>query len=222
MSSENASHKALNGAVSGNAGRNVWFLCPFFFMSLKNVSHQVLNDPESGNKWRTDFCVISSFTRNWGKTSNEFLNGTSTAFNYRKVTEPQSLQNFICRKCVCVARAVHALAALTCSSTVCPITALQFPCCFSVANILCNSLSCQNISFLWLLLSLKWNVIILLSSEIRTWLQTDLCPSPNARGKTMYEKSLEVYLQIRRGYVIEVFGISYSEKTHETYLVAIS
>jgi hypothetical protein len=38
----------------------------------------------------------------------------------------------------------------------------------------------------------------------------------------MYEKSLEVYLQIRRGYVIEVFGLSYSEKTHETYLVAIS
>jgi len=159
-----------------------------------------------------DFCIISSFTRNWGKTSNEVPNCASTAFSHRKVTQPQSLLNFICRKCVCAARAVHALTVLTCSSTVHPITALQFPCCFSLNNILYNSLSCQNITFLWLLHSLKWNVIILLGSEIRTWLQTDLCPSPNPRGTAMYEKSLEVYFHIHRGYVIEVFRISCSEK----------
>jgi len=161
-----------------------------------------------------DLCVISAFTRNWGKTQNEVPNGTSTAFSHRKVTQPQSLLNFICRKCVCAARAVHALAALTCRSIVHPITALQFPWCFSLTNILYNSLSCQNITFLWLLHSMKWNVIILLSSEIRTWLQTDLCPSPNPRGNAMYEKSLEVYLHIRKGYVIEVLRISCSEKIH--------
>jgi hypothetical protein len=167
------------------------------------------------SEYQSDFCVISSFTRNCGKTSSKVANGTSTAFNHRKLTEPQrphSLQNFICRKCVCAARAVHALAALTCSSIVYPITVLQFPCSFCLSNILFNSLSCQNIAFLWLLNSLKLNVIILLSSEVRTWLQTDLCPSPNARGKAMYEKSLKVYLHIRRGCVIEIFQISCSKK----------
>ena len=147
------------------------FVSFLLHVSFKNVSHKVLDDPESGNKWTTVwFFVISSFTRNWGKSSNEVLNRTSAAFNDRKVTEPQSLQNFICRKCVCAARVVQTLAALTCSSAVHPITALQFPCCFSLANILYNSLSCQNIAFLCLLHSMKWNVIILLSSEIRTWL----------------------------------------------------